>query len=67
MNGPDHTFLGVSELAARYDVPEPTVHAWLYEGTAPPSLKVGKYRRFRLSDVLAWESERMKEATDAVA
>ena len=51
-------FLSVEDLAARYMVPVPTVYAWLHKGTAPPSLKIGKYRRFRLADVLAWEDER---------
>jgi excisionase family DNA binding protein len=60
-------FLSVKAIADRYDVPEQTVYAWLHKGTAPPSLKIGRYRRFRLSDVLAWEAGRMKEAGDAVA
>lgn len=51
-------FLSVADLADRYGVPVPTVYAWLHKGTAPPSLKIGKHRRFRLSDVLAWEDER---------
>jgi predicted DNA-binding transcriptional regulator AlpA len=53
----DERFLSVADLAARYQVSEPTVHQWLYKRTAPRSLKIGRYRRFRLSDVLAWEAE----------
>jgi excisionase family DNA binding protein len=60
-------FLSTEDLADRYAVPVQTVYAWLHKGTAPPSLKIGRYRRFRLSDVLAWEAARMKEGTDAVA
>ena len=61
-------FLSVADLADRYDVPVPTVYAWLHKGTAPLSLKIGKHRRFRLSDVLAWEDERTDDRTpDAVA
>ncbi len=47
--------LSVGDLAARYNVPEATVHQWLYKGTAPRSLKIGRYRRWRLADVLQWE------------
>lgn len=48
-------FLSVENLASRYQVSEATVHQWLYKGTAPRSLKIGRYRRFRMEDVLAWE------------
>jgi excisionase family DNA binding protein len=54
-------FLSVKDLADRYGVPVPTVYGWLHKGTAPPSLKVGRYRRFRLADVLAWEDQRREE------
>ena len=61
-------FLSVAGLAERYDVPVPTIYAWIHKGTAPPSLKIGRYRRFRLSDVLAWEDERTDDRTpDAAA
>ena len=46
--------LSVEELAALCGVPPKTVHRWLLAGTAPRSLRVGKYRRFRRSDVAAW-------------
>lgn len=59
------TFLSVAELADRYDVPVATVYAWLHKGTAPPSLKVGRYRRFRLCDAESWERERI--SADCVA
>jgi predicted DNA-binding transcriptional regulator AlpA len=48
-------FFSVDDLADRYGVSPATVHQWLYKGTAPRSLKIGKYRRFRLADVLSWE------------
>lgn len=46
--------LSVEDLAELCQVPPKTVHRWLYEGTAPPSLRCGKYRRFRRADVEAW-------------
>lgn len=48
-------FLSVEDLARRYTVPPATVHQWLAKGTAPRSHKIGRYRRFLLADVLAWE------------
>lgn len=52
---PSEPLLAVDDLAARYQVSPATVHQWLYKGTAPRSLKIGRYRRFRLEDVLTWE------------
>lgn len=49
------TLLSVEDVAARYQVSPATIHQWLYRGTAPRSIKVGKYRRWKLEDVLAWE------------
>ena len=64
----ENEFLSVEELSRRYSVPVSTVYAWLHKGTAPASLKIGKHRRFRLSDVLAWEDDRTDDRTpDAAA
>lgn len=49
------TFLSVDELAARYGVSSATVHAWIYKQAGPRSYKIGRHRRFRYQDVLAWE------------
>lgn len=60
--------LSVGDLAAREQVSVATVHQWLYKGTAPRSMKIGRYRRFRLADVLAWEdtqSDAIKPASAA--
>lgn len=51
-------FLSTGDLAARYQVPIATVHQWLHKGTAPTSIKIGRYRRFRLADVLDFERSR---------
>lgn len=47
--------LSTDDLAARYQVSRATVHQWIYKGTAPRSLKIGKHRRFHMDDVLNWE------------
>jgi predicted DNA-binding transcriptional regulator AlpA len=51
-------YLDVKGLAARYPGVTPaTVYAWLYKGTAPQSIKLGKRRLFKLADVVAWEHQ----------
>lgn len=58
--------LSVDDLAARYQVSPATVHQWVYKRTGPRSLKVGRYRRFRLADVLAFENAQAdREPLDA--
>ena len=47
--------LTVEELAARERTTPATVYQWLHKGAAPRSIKVGRRRLFRLSDVIAWE------------
>jgi hypothetical protein len=51
--------LGVPELAERYGVPLGTVHQWNSKGTGPRYLRAGKYARYRMRDVLAWEESRL--------
>lgn len=46
--------LSVEQVAAICQVPPKSVHRWLYLGTGPKSLKVGRHRRFRAADVEAW-------------
>ena len=57
-------FLSVDELAARYSVSPATVHAWIYKRTGPRSHKIGRHRRFRLDDVLAWEEMNADDYAD---
>jgi len=52
----DQDFITVDELAETLKVPK----SWVYSRTretgpdSMPKIKVGKYRRFVLGDVLAW-------------
>ena len=65
---PASTFLSKQDLADRYGVPVATVSRWVHYGTGPRSLKIGKHRRFRLADVIAWENDQADDRTpDAVA
>lgn len=35
-------------------IPVSTLGQWTYRGIGPPSYRVGRYRRYRLSEVAAW-------------
>ena len=46
--------LTYGELASCVRVPERTVRKWVAEGTGPRVIAVGRHRRIRASDALAW-------------
>lgn len=48
----------VQELADYVGVPRSTVYQWNYAGTGPRFIRVGKYTRYRRSDVDDWLAER---------
>ncbi|MFE5837231.1 helix-turn-helix transcriptional regulator [Arthrobacter sp. NPDC056493] len=50
--------LTMQDLADRCGVSLATVRQWRVKGTGPRGMAIGKYVRFRLSDVLAWEESR---------
>lgn len=47
------------DLAARLGVPVQTVYTWRTRGYGPRGFRVGKYLRYRLADVEAWEAEQV--------
>ena len=47
--------LSVEDLAERMGVPVNTVYDWNARGMAPKRIKIGKYVRYRETDVAAWE------------
>jgi len=51
----------VRDLAEFLSVPMNTVYKWESRGDGPPSYKVGKHRRYRERDVLAWLESRKNE------
>ena len=46
--------ISIDEVARRLDIPKATLYQWRYKGTGPRSHRVGKYLRYRWSDVLDW-------------
>lgn len=63
--GLDPGLWSVERLAEFCDVSTATVHQWLYKGSGPRSVKVGRYRRFRQEDVEAWIEGRVDEPKGA--
>lgn len=52
----------VPEVAAYYQVPEATLYAWRYKGLGPPAIRVGRFLRYRATDVEAWLTEQQADA-----
>lgn len=51
------THLTVEQLAERFQVSVKTVYKWNYNGRGPRRIRVGRCVRYRLRDVVAWESK----------
>jgi excisionase family DNA binding protein len=60
-------WLSRQELADRYGVPVKTPAEWASKGTVPRYAKFGKHVRYRLSDVIDWESKRFAETNRSAA
>jgi DNA-binding transcriptional MerR regulator len=45
---------GVQDVAEYLGVPVKTVYQWRSTGYGPPARRVGKYLRYKPSDVIAW-------------
>jgi excisionase family DNA binding protein len=59
------THLSIKDLAEREQVPESTVYRWNSDGTSPRYIRVGRFVRYRLSDVIAWENSRYADGQGA--
>ncbi len=52
------------DLALRVGVPIGTVYQWNSRGGGPRFMKIGKYVRYKMADVAAWEeSQYVDQAT----
>jgi hypothetical protein len=47
------------ELADRYGVPVKTPAEWASKGMGPPYAKFGRHVRYRVSDVVTWETTQL--------
>ena len=57
-DNPEDGWITRRELAGRYSLPVKTLAQWASKGTGPRYAKFGKHVRYRLSDVIDWESGR---------
>ena len=63
-------WLSRQELADRYALPVKTLAQWASKGTGPRYARMGRHVRYRLSDIVDWESARiddLREATQPAA
>lgn len=54
--------LSTQELADRLSVPLSTIYNWRAYNKGPRAMRVGKYVRYRLEDVQAWEQGQLDPA-----
>lgn len=54
--------LSMQDLAERYGVPLATIRQWRHKGYGPKGFPVGRYVRYRLADVEAWEQKQLNAA-----
>jgi excisionase family DNA binding protein len=52
--------LTVEELADYLGVPVATLYQWRHRGEGPPGFRVGRYIRYRRTDVEQWIRDRLK-------
>jgi excisionase family DNA binding protein len=61
------SLMTVEQVADYLNVPVKTVYRWRLTGTGPRGARVGRYVRFRRSDVEAWVERRVEEERAARA
>lgn len=53
-------WLSRGEVAEYLNVPARTLDTWAYKGIGPKYSKMGRYTRYRLSDIEKWADEQAK-------
>ncbi|MFI9412494.1 helix-turn-helix domain-containing protein [Nocardia gamkensis] len=57
----DEIWLSTEEVARRLKIPEKTLSAWAAAGRGPRFARMGRYRRHRVSDLVAWEEQQLAD------
>lgn len=57
--------LTTQELADRLGIPIQTAYYWRSCHKGPRAMRIGKYTRYRLEDVLAWETAQLEPSKSA--
>jgi excisionase family DNA binding protein len=55
--------LTVEHLADYLGVPVATIYAWRHRREGPPGFRVGKYVRYRMSDVQEWIEGQLEQVS----
>ncbi|MFD8246923.1 helix-turn-helix domain-containing protein [Nocardia sp. NPDC059691] len=55
----DAVWLSTREVSQRLKIPLETLASWASAGRGPRYARMGRYRRYRLSDLLAWEQDQL--------
>ncbi|WP_350356455.1 helix-turn-helix domain-containing protein [Nocardia sputorum] len=55
----DDVWLSTREVSERLKIPLKTLASWASAGRGPRYARMGRYRRYRLSDLLVWEQDRL--------
>jgi hypothetical protein len=50
------TWFTREELAQRWKLPPKTLAQWASQRKGPPYTKIGRWTRYRMADVIAWEN-----------
>lgn len=53
----DSPYYTIDDLAERYQVPVATVRYWRIRGEGPRAVKIGRFVRYPVAEVLAWERQ----------
>lgn len=55
MHTSEDYWLSREEVASRVKVPVKTLAEWASRGKGPRFYKIGRYARYKMSDLIAWE------------
>lgn len=56
----DDTWLTTEEVATRLKVPKKTLSTWACAKRGPRYAHVGRFRRYKLDDLVAWEEKQLE-------
>ena len=55
------TLLTEREVAKRWDITQRTLYSWRRDGKGPPFVMIGQRRKYRLSDIEAYEEQMLQK------
>lgn len=63
MTAEPEEILTTDEVAALLKIPKRTLYRWTSEGKGPPFYAIGKYNRWKRSEVMAWFESHLDEVS----